>query len=261
MALPRPIRGLLIDIDGTIIEGDKMIPGSDRLLARLRETGTPFRLVTNITSKPLSAILAKLGALGVKVAPEEVFTAPVVAREYLLQHGLRRCYPLFKKTLEEDFDGIEFVEDAPQAVLVGDMGDDLSYAMLNHAFRFILDGAAFFTFARNRYFRGKDGLCMDVGATVAALEYATQRDAVLIGKPAQEFFDLARQPMGIAREETLVIGDDLEADVGGAQAAGYAGALVKTGKFRQEQLDRSKIVPDAILESLAGFSKLGGLSL
>jgi HAD superfamily hydrolase (TIGR01458 family) len=260
MALPQHISGLLIDIDGTIIEGESMIPGSDRLLARLRETKTPFRLVTNITSKPISAILSKLKGLGVEVEPDEIFTAPVIAREYLLQHGLARCYPLFKTALQEDFEGVDFVEESPQAVLVGDMGDDLNYEKLNRAFRFILEGAAFLTLARNRYFRGKDGLCLDVGATVAALEYATQREATLLGKPSQEFFDLARQSMGGAARDTLVIGDDLEADVGGAQAAGYAGVLVKTGKFRQAQLDRSTIRPDAILDSLAHFSELGRLS-
>ena len=150
--------------------------------------------------------------------------------------------------------GIEFVERSPQAVLVGDLGEELTYGALNRGFRFLLDEeVAFISLARNRYFQGSDGLCLDVGATVAALEYAAERNAVLIGKPARAFFQLACQSMGVAPENTIVIGDDLEADIGGALAAGCAGVLVRTGKFRPEQLENSSVHPDRVLNSLAEF--------
>jgi HAD superfamily hydrolase (TIGR01458 family) len=158
--------------------------------------------------------------------------------------------------LLEDLGTIEFVESAPQAVLVGDTGEELTYTALNRAFRFLMDGAAFITLARNRYFRGADGLCLDVGPIVAALEYATQREAVLIGKPAREFFLLACQSMGVPSETTVMIGDDLEADVGGAKTAGCTGVLVRTGKFRPDQLEKVKIDPDLILDSLADLPAL-----
>ena len=116
---------------------------------------------------------------------------------------------MLKSSLLEDLKGIEFVETAPQAVLVGDLGDDLTYTALNHAFRFILDGAAFVTMARNRYFHGRDGLCLDVGPIVAALEYATQREATLVGKPATEFFLPALESMGIPPGNAAMVGDDL----------------------------------------------------
>src|ERR1700677_304407 len=209
MALPGKIEGVLIDIDGTLYEGDAMIPGAVTALASLDANAIPYRLVTNTTSKPLSAIIAKLSHAGLDIAPEHVFSAPVVARTYCLQQGFTRCYPLLKSSLLEDLRGIEFVETAPQAVLVGDLGDDLTYAALNHAFRFLLDGAAFVTMARNRYFHGKDGLCLDVGSIVAALEYATQRGATLVGKPAAEFFLPALHSMGIPASAAVMVGDDL----------------------------------------------------
>src|ERR1700748_2640428 len=85
----------------------------------------------------------------------------------------------------------------------------LTYGALNRSFRFLLDKkVAFLTRARNRYYRGSEGLCLDVGATVAALEYAAERRAVLVGKPAPEFFLVACRSMGIAPEETIVIGAD-----------------------------------------------------
>jgi HAD superfamily hydrolase (TIGR01458 family) len=258
VGLSERVGGFLIDLDGTVIEAGALIPGAAEALRVLIQKEIPFRIVTNTTSKPRSAILAKLRALGIELRPEQLITAPIIGRDYLLAEGITRCFPLLKASLLEDLATIEFVESSPQAVLVGDIGDDLTYAALNRAFRFLLDGAAFITLARNRYFRGMDGLCLDVGSFVAALEYATQREAVLIGKPARAFFLLACQSMGVPSEATVVIGDDLEADVGGAKAAGCTGVLVRTGKFQVAQIEKSEISPDAILDSLAGLPGLLG---
>jgi len=258
MPLPQRIAGVLIDIDGTVFEGDALIPGAAAALDALNAKDIPFRLVTNTTSKPLSVIMEKIHAAGLQMPHEHVFSAPVIAREYCLQNGFTRCFPLLKHSLREDLQGIEFVETDPHAVLIGDLGDDLTYAALNHAFRFLLDGAAFVTMARNRYFKGRDGLCLDVGSIVAALEYATQREATLIGKPAAAFFEPALQSMGITAAEAAMIGDDLEADVGGAQASGIAGILVRTGKFRAEQLEGGSTAPDKILDSIAALPTLLG---
>jgi HAD superfamily hydrolase (TIGR01458 family) len=257
MSLRRRVRGFLIDIDGTVTEAENLISGVPQALAHLRARSLPYRLVTNTTSKPRSAIVNKMRSFGLDDPPEAIITAPVIGREYLLQRGLTRCFPLLKDSLREDFGGIEFVESSPQAVLVGDLRDELTYSALNRGFRFLLDRkVAFITLAQNRYFRGSDGLCLDVGATVAALEYATDRKAVLVGKPAREFFLVACQSMGVAPEDTIVIGDDLEADIGGALAAGCSGVLVRTGKFRPEQLENSSVQPDAILDSLADLPDL-----
>ncbi len=257
MALPKNVAGFLIDLDGTVIEAQSLLPGVAEALILLQDRKVPYRLVTNTTSKPRSAILSKIRSLGLDVPPDTVITAPVIAREYLLRRGLTRCYPLMKDSLREDLKGIEFVDQSPQAVLVGDLGDELNYEALNRGFRFLLDKqVAFVTLARNRYFQGPDGLCLDVGATVAALEYATEREATLIGKPAPEFFLVACQSMEIAAENTIVIGDDLEADIGGAFAAGCSGVLVRTGKFRPDQLENPSVHPDRVLDSAAGLADL-----
>ena len=247
------LRGFLIDLDGTVSEGDKLLPGAAEALGWLRERKMPYRFVTNTTSKPRGAIVEKYRKLGLEVQADDIFTAPVIAREYLLEQGLTRCYPLIKDSLKEDMGGIALVEDTPQAVLVGDIGDELTYEKLNRAFRFLLDGAAFIALARNRYFRGADGLCLDVGSIVAALEYGANREATLIGKPAREFFVLAGHSLDLPDDQIGVIGDDLESDVGGGKDAGFAGILVRTGKFRPEQLEKSSIVPDEVMDSLAGL--------
>jgi len=253
MGIQAQIKGFLIDLDGTVVEANKLIPGVANALDWLCEKGLPYRFVTNTTSKPREELLTKLRGVGLNVAPEEVFTAPVIGREYLLTNGLTRCYPLIKASLKVDLEGVELVEESPQAVLVGDIGEELTYDKLNRSFRFLLDGAAFIALAQNRYFRGEDGLCLDVGSIVAALEYATQRKSVLVGKPAAEFFALAGKSLGVPAESIAVIGDDLESDALGGKNAGGFGILVKTGKFRANQLEQSTAKPDAVIDSLAAL--------
>ena len=130
--------------------------------------------------------------------------------------------------------------------------------MLNGAFRQLMDGAELVALQHNRYWRRADGLALDVGAYAAALEYATGREAVVVGKPAQAFFDAAMADMGVDR--AVMVGDDVEADVGGALAAGVPGVLVRTGKFREDALAASGVTPTAIADSIADVPGLvGGL--
>ena len=137
------------------------------------------------------------------------------------------------------------------AVVLGDLGDGMTYQRLNRAFRLLLDGAELVTLARNRYWQSSDGLMLDTGPFCSALEHASGKTAILAGKPAPAFFETALASTGIAAAEAAVIGDDLESDVGGGQAAGMRGILVRTGKFREGDLDRSAVRPDAVLASIA----------
>lgn len=251
MAVASRIRGFLIDLDGTVIESNKLIPGVRETLEWLREKGLPYRFVTNTTSKPRQDIIEKLRGVGLTILPDELFSAPIVGRDYLLSQGITRCYPLIKSSLTVDLQGVELVEEKPQAVLVGDIGDELTYPKLNQAFRFLLDGTAFIALAQNRCFRGEDGLCLDVGSIVAALEYGSQRRSTLVGKPAAAFFATAGKSLGVPPESIAVIGDDLEADALGGKNAGGIGILVRTGKFRSGQLEESSEKPDAVIDSLA----------
>lgn len=247
-------------MDGTLYQGDELIPGAAEALGRMEAAGVPYRFVTNTTSKPRHDIVAKLRRLGVQSNPEHIFTAPAVARSYLLKQGIKKCFFLLRAPLLADLEGIEVVErDLPGAVVIGDMGDDFTYNKLNRAFRYLQEGAAFITMARNRYFKSGGKLCLDVGAFVAALEYASSREATLIGKPSPAFFAAALESMGLEPGQAAMIGDDSESDVAGAQAVGLTGIQVRTGKFRPELLDTAGITPDHTVASLADAPALAGI--
>jgi len=245
-------RGVLFDLDGTIYEGSHLIEGADAILRHCRDEDIPFRFVTNTTSKPRAYIVEKLARFGIEVAATEIFTAPAAARSILLERGLTRCHLLLPESLAADLSGIEPVDRDPLAVVVGDLGEGFSYARLNQAFRLLLDpGCAFITLARNRFFKVDDGLNMDSGAFVAALEYASGRVSELVGKPARSFYHTAAASMNLAPGDVVMIGDDLESDALGAQAAGLQGVLVRTGKFRADQVTALGKTPNAVWDSVA----------
>jgi HAD superfamily hydrolase (TIGR01458 family) len=250
------LSALLVDLEGTVYEAGRLLPGAAEALARAEAHGVPHRFVTNTTRRPRSAIVRELSRMGLEVDAEKIFTAPLAARRYLLDRGFSRCHLLGREALREDLAGLELVDSSPDAVLLGDLGDELSFDRLNRAFRALVEGAELVTMARNRYWRDAEGLVIDVGAFAAALEYASGRPAALVGKPSPSFFAAALSSLGVSASAAAVVGDDLESDVGGAQAAGMRGILVRTGKFRAEELARAAGSPDAVIDSLAELPAL-----
>jgi len=250
------VRAVLLDLEGTLFEAGRPIPGAAETLAEIRRRAIPFRFVTNATSRPRRVLSAELSAMGINADPERIFTAPRAARALLSARGWTRAHLLVRLALVEEFPDVQADDAAPQAVVLGDLGEETTYARLNHAFRLLLEGAELVTLARNRYYRGPDGLRLDQGPFAAALEYASGRPATLVGKPSLQFFGSALAALGVPASEAAVVGDDLESDVGGGQMAGMRGVLVRTGKFRDGDVERSAVRPDAVIDSVAELPRL-----
>jgi phospholysine phosphohistidine inorganic pyrophosphate phosphatase len=242
--------GVLLDIDGVLYVGDDPIEGAHEALAELRKLGAGLRLVTNTTSRSRRQVCEHLGELGFESSIEEILTPAALAVRHCEEHGHERVELVVSDGLREDL--AAFATPSPgesvDAVILGDLGDRFDAELLNRVFRLLMDGAELIALQHNRYWRRKDGLALDVGAYAAALEYATRRDAVVVGKPAPEFFDAAVGELGT--ERNVMIGDDVEADVGGAMSAGLAGVLVRTGKFLQHALP-PEVTPTVIVDSVA----------
>jgi len=154
------------------------------------------------------------------------------------------------------FDGLDLLpEDAESGahyVVIGDLASAWDFATLNRAFRLLHSNpeAVLIALGMTRYWKAAAGISLDVAPFVAALEHATGRKALVLGKPAAEFFHAAADRLGIPHREILMVGDDIESDIAGAQLAGMRAALVRTGKFRQSDL-AGPVKPDAILDSVA----------
>jgi HAD superfamily hydrolase (TIGR01458 family) len=248
--------GLLIDLDGTVWDGDAVIAGAGEALAALRAAGLPFRFVTNTTRVPRSTIAEWLDRLGIVADATEIFTPPLAAASWLRGRKIRRVHLCLAPHTFAEFPGFIVDEEGPEAVVVGDMGDAWRIGVMNHAFRSLMAGAEFLALHKNRYWKTSNGLCLDAGAFVAALEYATGRAATLVGKPSRPLFEAAAQHMGLRPAEVAMIGDSLSSDIAGAQSAGSQGILVRTGKYSADEVSRSGVKPDLIVDSLAAVPGL-----
>jgi HAD superfamily hydrolase (TIGR01458 family) len=239
-------RGVLLDLDGVLYVGRQPLPGAVDALGRLRTAALPLAFITNTTRRSRETIRTDLGAMGLMIAPEELFTPARAVRDWIAGRGLSP-YLLIHRGLAEDFAGLE--SEGTDAIVVGDAGEGFTYAALNKAFRLLMNGVPLLALAANRYYRDADGLSLDAGPFVAALEYASGARAHLFGKPAPQFFAAVVGSLGCAPAEAVMIGDDVEADVNGAVAAGLAGILVRTGKYRPEdemRADRRAVIVDDI---------------
>lgn len=258
--LPTPPAALLLDIDGVLYVGEEPLPGAIESLERLRDLAGGVRLVTNTTSKSRRAITGHLRALEFDVAEEEVLTPAALAVAYCRRRGYARVSLMVGDSLHEDLGELEAAgEGEPaDAVILGDLGSGFTAETLNAAFRRLMDGAELIALQHNRYWLRADGLALDVGAYAAALEYASGVESIVVGKPSREFFRAALEDLGADPATAVMVGDDIEGDVGGGLDAGIASILVRTGKFREEAVAASGIVPSATVDSIADVPALIG---
>jgi len=254
------MRALLFDLDGVLYQGDRFIDGAVETLRWCEQRSIPHLFVTNTSSKPRRALVERLAAMGLSVPAERIFAPPVAARDYLAAHHATPLALLVRDATREDFEGLEILDDTAEqgagSVVIGDIGEAWTFATLNRAFRLLMaePRPVLIALGMSRYAQGSDGLVLDVAPFIKALEHAADCEAVVMGKPANAFFHAAVRKLGTSAAQTVMIGDDIRGDVGGAQAAGLAGILVRTGKFRPRDLE-GDVRPDAVLRSVADLPR------
>ena len=255
---PNDRPAILIDLDGVIYQGNKTIAGASDAIGWLNAQGIRHRYVTNTTSRSRVRLLHKLEQLGIKVRLEDIFTPIIAALHWLNNQNIKNAALFVPKDALSDFKGIgrpgSVAESEVDAVVVGDLGDEWDYSLLNRAFRLLMQESppALIALGLTRYWRAADGLRLDVAPFIKALEYAASCKAIVIGKPSVDFFKLALNSFEEIPETAIMIGDDIVGDIQGAQKAGINAILVKTGKFREQDL-ATDIKPDVILESIANL--------
>ncbi|MFT4171076.1 MAG: TIGR01458 family HAD-type hydrolase [Rhodocyclaceae bacterium] len=245
--LPSTPKAVLIDLAGVLHVGEAAIPGAVPALAALRHSGLALRFITNTTRTPRATIIARLAALGLDIGEDELFTAPLAARDYVRARGLAPHWLIHPDIAAEMGPSAA----TPTAVVMGDAGPYFTFDALNTAFRHLMDGLPLIVMARNRYFREADGFTLDMGAYVTGLEFSAGVTATVVGKPAAAFFETVLADLGVAPQDAVMIGDDISDDIGGAQAAGIAGMLVRTGKFRPHDAHHASVMPAAIEDDFA----------
>lgn len=249
-----------LDVDGTLTDGARgpALPGAVEAVHALRERW-PVRLVTNTTSIPVRVLVEHLAGLGLLDRPEHLYTPVMVARRVLPGRGHDRGILIGDQKQGEDY--AWFHEDpAGPAVLLATEVHGWHVGDLQPAFRRLLDGAAFYTLTRNRYYRVGGEFRLDVGGVAALLAYCGGREPETLGKPSPLLFDTIAREAGVAREAIVMVGDDAEVDVAASVALGMRGVLVKTGKYRQGDESKTAPHPSAIIATIRDLAETFGKS-
>jgi HAD superfamily hydrolase (TIGR01450 family) len=264
------VRALVLDADGVLMYRNIPIPGSPGALVELRRRGIPYRVVTNFSTAHRSSLAATFAAAaGIPVDAREIITAASAAAAYTAAHFAGEpLLVLAAPDARREWDGqllrtpaeADEREHPVAAVVVGDAGDDLSYANLDIAFRQLRGGAAFVAMHRNPWWMTPKGYTLDAGSFVAGLEYALGRKAVVCGKPSPVVFRQAVSELRAAlagtgaprlrSAEVAMVGDDPRADIAAARRVGLRAFLTLTGKVTATEAIAAGVEPDTIAGSL-----------
>lgn len=248
---------VLFDLDGVLYQKGEAIAGASETVAWFQGRKIPHLFITNTTSKPRTALVKKLAGFGIKIDASRILTPALAALHWLKEHPRDKPTALFvPKATREEFAGLDLLPDSADsgagAVIVGDFGEGWDFHTLNRAFRLLIDQTkpAFIALGMTRYWLASDGLRLDTAPFVVALQHASGTQPLVLGKPAAPFFQTALEMVGEPASNTVMIGDDIRSDIGGAQQIGIRGVLVRTGKFRPTDLNQD-LEPAAVIDSVA----------
>ncbi len=243
------IKGILLDIGGVLYEGNKVIDGAIEALKELRKN-YKIRFLSNTSRIPPQKLYKKLKNMGFNIDKKEIFTA-LTATKRFLENEKANAYIIATDEAKEYFSDLK---GEVKYVLVCDAYKNFTYDNLNQGFRYLENGAGFIATNKNRYFKDTDGLSLDAGGFVKCLEFASEKEAKILGKPNCEFFSLAINDMKLKKDEVIMVGDDITSDIIGAKACFLKTVLVKTGKFKENDLLKAK--PDFLINSIKDLPKL-----
>ncbi|MHB8658876.1 MAG: HAD-IIA family hydrolase [Solirubrobacteraceae bacterium] len=248
---------VLLDLDGCVWVGGAATRGAPQAIAALREAGKALAFVTNDARRSPEEYVRKLWSLGIQASLEEIVSVGAAIQFTLAERGRRDLTyvigspAIFRHVGDSGQRIVNHTDRAASADVVVVAGhDEFSYEELRIATRAVLDGAEMIAAGRDRTFPTESGPAPGTGAIVAALEYATGCRARNLGKPDPQLFLTALDRL--ERGRTLVIGDRLDADLAGADAAGLDAAIVLSGVTGREQADGAQDpAPVAVAEDLS----------
>ncbi|MDT5312176.1 MAG: hypothetical protein QOE74_1196 [Mycobacterium sp.] len=265
------IGGVLFDIDGVLVTSWEPIAGAAQTLRVLADNQIARTYLTNTTTKTRVQIAELLTDAGMEVTSDEVITAAVLTADYVRdRYPGARCFLVNSGQIAEDMPGIDIVyahdvvgsdPDTPDVILLGGAGSEYDHVTLSRVYDWMAQGVPVVAMHRSTAWNTAEGLRVDTGMYLIGMEQTSGRKATAVGKPAPEGFLAAAGRIGVDPEEMYVVGDDLNNDVLAGQVVGMTGVLVRTGKFRQNTLDRwaadeFAMQPNFVIDSVAELPAL-----
>lgn len=247
---------ILFDLDGTLYAKGKPIKTAVNIIETLRKEKFKLGFITNTDGSPIEYIHNRLINMGFNISLEEVFTPVAAVKQFFINNPKKSCYCLVNDSVLESLKDININHINPDYVVIGDFSDKTSYEEINKVFRFIMNGSSILALSKTKYYFQDNGININTGAFVSMFENACEKEAILLGKPSKEFFNLALTHLGSVSSNTVVIGDDVTVDVAGANAINAVSVLVKTGHYNEDLMNKLKIKTDYIIEDITKLPDL-----
>jgi len=252
------VKGLLIDVDGTLCLGDKVIPGTPDIIDRVKKSKIPFLILSNNSSMSSSEYLEKLHRMGFKLEKKDVLTATQATIYYLKEkYSNFRIMPLgmqgFVDELKES--GINIVDSSPDIVLLA-YDKTINFEKLNMASHYIKKGSIFLATHPDVLCNSAEGYDIDIGAFIMILEESTGVKATIIGKPEKTMAYLSMKILDVPLKNMVVIGDRFYTDIAFAKNNGMQSALVLSGEATMNDLEKINYKPDYIINSILDLDEI-----
>jgi NagD protein len=245
--------GFLIDMDGVVYRGKQLVPGADTFIAGLLKREIPFAFLTNNSQRTRRDVATRLVRMGIPADERHIFTCAMATARFLAaQKPGGTAFVIGEGGLLQALhvNGYAVVDDDPDFVVVGE-GRTFNMEIVEAAVRMILRGSRLIATNLDPNCPTSQGLRPGCGAIVAMLEAATGLKAFSVGKPSPVMMRAARKELGLATDETIMIGDTMETDILGGVSMGYRTTLVLSGSTERDDLKRYAYRPDLIIDSLA----------
>jgi len=247
--------GFLIDMDGVIYGGDRLIPGADIFINELFEKDIPFMFMTNNSQRSRLETVRKLKKLGINVEVTHVYTSAMATGTFMARQIPKgSAYVLGEGGLLTSLheNGFSLVETDPDYVVVGE-GRNFTLEMVQKAVDMILQGAKLIATNLDPSPKRIGWNNLGIAATVAMIEEASGMKAFTVGKPSPIMMRSARKALGLETAETTIIGDTMTTDIQGGVQMGYKTILVLSGITKSEQLPGFVFKPKMVVDSVANI--------
>lgn len=247
------MKTFLLDLDGTMYRGTQIMDGGKELMEFLHQHQCPYLFLTNNSKRTRAqnvAHMEKMGYTGIK--EKDFFTSAMAASMYARKHyEQRKAFYIGEDGLKEALleQGFQIVEEDPDILFIG-LDQQADYAKYSKAVNALSKGAKLVGTNHDRLLAQPGGFALGNGSVVAMMEYASGQKSPCIGKPYAPILEEALHQLGLAKEDVLLVGDNLETDIKLGIDHGVETAFVLGGVHTKEDVERLKIYPDHILENL-----------
>ena len=248
-----PVSNWLTDMDGVLIHEGSMIPGADEFIRKLRDSGTPFLVLTNTSIYTPRDLRARLLATGIDLPEESIWTSALATAKFLdLQRPGGSAYVIGEAGLTTALHeaGYTLSESDPDYVVLGETRT-YSFEAITRAIRLIDGGARFIATNPDATGPSLEGALPACGSVAALITRATGVEPYFVGKPNPVMMREGLNQIKAHSETSAMIGDRMDTDVKCGIEAGLETILVTTGITQPSDVERFPYRPSRIVKSIA----------